>query len=232
MDEIQAVADEYGLFIVEDAAQAFGARYKGRAAGTFGLASAISFYPAKTLGCLGDGGLVLTNDDDMFRKLRLHRDHGRDESGEAVLWGSNTRLDNLQAAFLNVKLKHYPEELRRRREIAGRYQEYLGNLSELKLPPAPDSDPDYFDIFQNYEIEAEDRDSLRLYLAEHGVQSLIQWGGKGVHQFCELGFTQSLPRTEAIIDLMLMLPMNTSLTDADVYYVCESVAGFYRRKSA
>ena len=228
MDEIQAIADEYGLFIVEDAAQAFGARYRGRAAGTFGLASAISFYPAKTLGCLGDGGLVLTNDDEMFRKLKLYRDHGRVASGDVVVWAGNTRLDNLQAAFLNVKLRHYAKEIGRRREIAGKYQQSLQQLSELTLPPGPDSDPDYFDIFQNYEIEAEGRDDLKLYLAERGVQTLVQWGGKGVHQFRELGFTQSLPRTEALLDRMLMLPMNTSLTDADIDYVCENIASFYQ----
>ncbi len=101
MDALQAIADKHGLVIIEDAAQGLGACFKGKAAGTFGAASAISFYPAKTLGCLGDGGAVLTSDSQMFERLSLLRDHGRDEQGEVVMFGLNSRLDNLQAAILD-----------------------------------------------------------------------------------------------------------------------------------
>ena len=104
MDALQAIADRHGLLIVEDAAQALGSKFKGRQAGTFGIASAISFYPAKNLGCLGDGGAVLTNDDAIYRKMFLLRDHGRDETGEVVMWGLNTRLDNLQAAIPRLQV--------------------------------------------------------------------------------------------------------------------------------
>lgn len=227
MDALQAIADKHGLLIIEDAAQALGSKFKGKQAGTFGIASAISFYPAKTLGCLGDGGAVLTNDDDVYRKLFLLRDHGRDETGDVVMWGLNTRLDNLQAAILDYKLARYDQEIARRREIASLYQRLLGDVGELVLPPAPDSDPDHFDIFQNYEIEAERRDDLRAYLKEHGVGTLIQWGGKAVHQFEKLGFKVSLPYTERMFTRCLMLPMNRSLSDDDVEYVCETIRQFY-----
>ncbi|HUG69158.1 MAG TPA: DegT/DnrJ/EryC1/StrS family aminotransferase [Pirellulaceae bacterium] len=232
MDALQAIADKHGLSIVEDAAQAMGSKFKGRCAGTFGVAACISFYPAKTLGCLGDGGCVITNDDEVHDKLKQLRDHGRDESGEVRMWGLNSRLDNLQAAILNYKLTHYDAAIERRREIARCYDEHLRDLQQLVLPPAPDSDSRHYDIFQNYELEAENRNQLQSCLKENGVGTLIQWGGKAVHQFRGLGFTQQLPRTEHLFDRLLMLPMNTSLTNADVSYVCDCVHRFYANKSA
>ena len=227
MDALQAIADRHGLLIVEDAAQALGSRFKDKQAGTFGIASAISFYPAKNLGCLGDGGAVLTNDDAVYRTMFLLRDHGRDETGEVVMWGLNTRLDNLQAAILDFKLARYDEEISHRRKIAALYQAQLGDIQELVLPPAPDSDPDHFDVFQNYEIEAERRDDLKAYLKERGVGTLVQWGGKAVHQFEKLSFKVSLPYTERMFSRCLMLPMNRSITDEDVAYVCAAARQFY-----
>ena len=228
MDALQAIADEHDLLIIEDAAQALGSKYKGKMAGTFGLASAISFYPAKNLGCFGDGGAVLTDDEEMYDAMKLLRDHGRDEeTGDVVMWGLNTRLDNLQAAILDYKLAHYADEIGHRRKIAALYQEKLGDLKELVLPPAPDSHPDHYDIFQNCEIEAEHRDELRAYLKEHGVGTLIQWGGKAVHQFEKLGFNVRLPYTERMFTRCLMLPMNRSLSDEDVAYVCATIRRFY-----
>lgn len=227
MDAIQAIADKHGLMLFEDAAQALGSKFKGKCAGTFGVASCISFYPAKVLGCLGDGGVVLTNDEDVYRKLLLLRDHGRDDNGEIVLWGFNSRLDNLQAAILDFQLKDYNKNIDRRRAIAALYQERLGDIEQLVLPPAPDSDSDHFDVFQNYEIEAERRDDLKAWLAENGVGTLIQWGGKAVHQFRKLGFRQELPFTERLFERMLMLPMNMSVSDEDVEYVCDCIIDFY-----
>lgn len=228
MDAIAGVAERNGLAVYEDAAQALGSRFKGKCAGTFGVASCISFYPAKVLGCLGDGGAVLTNDENVYRKVLALRDHGRDETGEIIMWGLNSRLDNIQAALLDYQLKNYPKVIDRRRAIAALYQERLGDLEQLVLPPAPDSDPDHFDVYQNYEIEAERRDELKAYLAERGVGTLIQWGGKAVHQFRRLGFTQTLPFTERLFERMLMLPMNMSLSDDDVHYVSDCIIQFYR----
>jgi dTDP-4-amino-4,6-dideoxygalactose transaminase len=227
MDALQTIADKYDLLMIEDAAQGLGSRFKGKAAGTFGVSSAISFYPAKTLGCLGDGGAVLTNDPKMYERMSLLRDHGRNEQGEVVMFGLNSRLDNLQAAILDCKLTEYDQEISRSREIAALYQEHLGNLPALVLPPAPDSDPDHYDIFQNYEIEAEQRDELRIFLKERGIGTLIQWGGKAVHQFEKLGFQVSLPAIERMFTRCLMLPINQSLADEDVVYVCDAVREFY-----
>ncbi len=227
MAALMALAEARGLIVIEDAAQALGSKFRGQCAGTFGLAGMISLYPAKLLGCLGDGGLVMTNDDAMAEKLRLLRDHGRNEEGEVVAWGVNSRLDTVQAAVLLAKFKHYPGEIERRRAIARRYRDRLAGLDDLKLPPEP-GDGDHFDVYQNYEVEADRRDELRAHLSEHGVGTIIQWSGKPVHKLSGLGFEDiSLPRTEAIFERCFLLPMNTSLTDEEVDYICDMIRKFY-----
>lgn len=227
MDAIGKAAGEVGLTIVEDAAQGLGSRFRGRLAGTFGVAAAFSFYPAKILGCLGDGGAVVTNDDAVAHQVRLLRDHGRDGQGEVQCWGFNSRLDNLQAAILDYQFRDYQSVIGRRRAIAATYQERLGDLAELTLPPAPGSDPDHHDTFQNYELEAEQRDALREFLRAAGVGTLIQWGGKAVHQFRALGFRQPLPNTDRLFQRALMLPLNVTLSDEDLHYICDRVREFY-----
>ena len=230
MDALEAIAKEHGLLIIEDAAQALGSTFKGKMAGTFGVAGAFSFYPAKNLGAFGDAGAIITSDDDLYRTMLLMRDHGRDRNGEVVMWGRNSRLDNLHAAILDYKLARYEQEVNRRREIAGIYQERLEGLPELKLPPGPEADSDHFDVFQNYEVEAERRDELRAYLGENGIGTAIQWGGKAVHQFAALGFDVELPYTEELFRRCLLLPMNSSLADEDAAYVANKIREFYGRE--
>jgi dTDP-4-amino-4,6-dideoxygalactose transaminase len=227
MDAIQAVADAHGLQVFEDAAQALGSRFNGQSAGTFGSFGTLSFYPAKLLGCFGDGGAIVTNDDAMAEKIGLLRDHGRNHEGRVVGWGFNSRLDNLHAAVLDFKLKIFPDDVARRRAVATMYQDGLGDLAELALPPAPDADPRHFDVYQNYELEADRRDELKAHLGDQGVGSIIQWAGTPVHQFKELGFTDHLPVTDRFFERFLMLPMNTALTDDDVSYVIGCVRDFY-----
>jgi len=229
MDALQDIAERHGLIIIEDAAQALGAKFSGKCAGTFGLAGSISLYPAKLLGCFGDGGLLFTNDDDMYEKLYEMRDHGRNRDGLVVRWGINSRLDNLQAAVLLVKMKHYAKEIERRRQIARNYQERLGQLATMTLPPGPDEDGPHFDVYQNYEVEADRRDELRTHLKEHGVGTIIQWNGTPVHQFQGLNLSEfHLPKTDRFFERCFLLPMNTSLTDDDVHYVCDCIIDFYR----
>lgn len=228
MDKLQAIADKYGVMIVEDAAQGLGSTFQGQMAGTHGKFGTISFYPAKLLGCFGDGGAIVTNDDAVAEQLYLLRDHGRNAEGQIVAWGFNSRLDNLQAAVLDFKLKSFPQDVARRRAIAGRYQERLGNLPQLVLAPAPEADSRHFDVYQNYEIEAERRDELRQYLAENGIKTIIQWAGMPVHQCSELGFEGvKLPMTDRFFTRCMMLPMNTTLSDEDVNYICDTIHSFY-----
>jgi dTDP-4-amino-4,6-dideoxygalactose transaminase len=231
MEALTQLAGRRGLVIVEDAAQALGSRFRGQAAGTFGAAGAISFYPAKVLGCLGDGGALLTNDTKVYESLLQLRDHGRSTEGEIVSWGFNSRLDNLQAAFLEWRLGRLSSAIGRRRELARLYRERLNGLEQLALPPGPDNDPDHFDVFQNYEIEAARRDALRTFLKTRSIGTLIPWGGKAVHQWDGLGFRVRLPYTESLFERLLLLPLNPSLTDDAVHIVCDAVVEFYRSES-
>lgn len=230
MDAIMEIAKEHNLIVLEDAAQGLGATFKGKGVGSFDKGGTISFYPAKNLGSFGDAGGFVTNDKDMYEKVMLLRDHGRNDDGVFVMWGFNSRLDNLQAAFLNYKLGYYQDEIVRRRQIAQMYQDNLSGIPELLLPPAPNSDEKYFDVYQNYELEAERRDELKVYLKENGIGTLIQWNGQPVHSITSLGFSGSgLPHTEEMFRKCLMIPMNTALSDEDVLYVCTQIRKFYNK---
>lgn len=228
MDALMAIADEHGLKIVEDSCQALGASYRGTKAGLFGVAGSYSFYPAKTLGCFGDGGAVVTNDDKVAEKIRQLRDHGRDlATGKVTMFGRNGRLDNIQASILDIKLSHYDEAIARRRSIAQLYQDALGGCKELILPPSPGSDEKRFDIFQNYEIQADNRDLLRAHLSNVGIGTILQWGGWMVHQFDDLALTSDAPYAEEMSKRFMLLPMHHMLSDEDVTYVCEQITDFY-----
>jgi dTDP-4-amino-4,6-dideoxygalactose transaminase len=229
MDALVRSADRHGLVIVEDAAQALGSRYRGQCAGTFGAASAISFFPAKLLGCLGDGGAVIANDDTVARKVHALHDHGRDATGEVLGWGLNSRLDNLQAAILDFRLKKYGSAIETRRSLARAYRERLGDVSEIVLPPGPDGDPDHFDVYQNYEIEADRRDQLRDQLSLAGIGALLPWGGKAVHQWERLGVNAFLPETDHLFRRVMLLPMHPWLAIEEVDAICQEIRGFYGR---
>ena len=175
----------------------------------------------------------MTNDQAIADKIRLMRDHGRGRNNEIELWGFNCRMDNLQAAILDLKLKKVPEWINRRRKTASIYHKGLSGIEELLLPSLPVEDGPFFDVFQNYEIEAERRDELRSHLSDKGIETMITWGGKGVHQFKALAFTKvKLPRTEELFKKVLMLPMHPDLTDEQVGYVVNDVRDFYGRSKS
>ena len=227
MPRLMAIARRRGVIVLEDSAQALGGAYKGQRGGSFGLAGCFSFYPAKLLGAYGDGGAVTTNDEELAGKIRSLRDHGRLPGGEISGWSFNCRLDNLQAALLDLKLPRLADWIARRRALAALYHQQLSGLSQLRLPPPPAEGP-YFDIFQNYEVEAADRDHLVERLKARGVEILIPWGGRGVHQFKTLGLTHHhLPRTDELFRGVLMLPLHVELDDKDVIYTANVIREFY-----
>jgi dTDP-4-amino-4,6-dideoxygalactose transaminase len=228
MDRLMQIAAEEGLVVIEDACQALGAKYKNTFAGTFGTAAAFSFYPSKTLGCFGDGGAVVTNDDAVAEKIRLIRDHGRGEDGNIYRYGFNARLDNLQAAVLDFKLDHYEQEISKRRELALHYHNNLMDVANIELPPPPTNGGNNFDIFQNYEIETERRDELRSYLKENGIGTILQWGGYTIHQIEAFKFPATLPYTDRMTRRFMLLPMNTSLNKDDIDYISEKVIEFHK----
>jgi dTDP-4-amino-4,6-dideoxygalactose transaminase len=231
MDEISAIAKKHKLAIVEDSAQGLGSKFDGKSAGSFSDAAAFSFYPAKILGSMGDGGAITTSDSVLYEKMYQMHDHGRDTLGQIKSWGRNSRLDNLQAAILNFKFKTYEETIKRRREIATRYNDSLGEIPALSLPEPPTENSKNFDTFQNYEITAEGRDDLVSYLKLNGVGTLIQWGGKGIHQWEHVNFVGSLPNTENFFQKCVMLPINMFVSNADIDYVCEKILEFYQQRN-
>lgn len=228
MDKLVDIAQKHNLVIIEDAAQSLGATYKGKGAGTFGLAGCFSFYPAKLLGTFGDAGAIVTHDEDFAEKVMMLRNHGRAKEISKNSWGLNCRMDNLHAAILDFKLTLLPQWIERRRAIARIYDRKLSGLDKLKLPPPPQDDGLSHDVFQNYEIEAEQRNELAKHLNENGIEVMLPWGGKGVHQFEALGLGHfKLPRTEEFFRRSLMLPLYPELPDEQVEYVSNAIRTFY-----
>ena len=230
MGRLMDIAHRHGLIVIEDAAQALGANFNGTNGGSFGLAGCFSFYPAKLLGTYGDAGIVVTSSKEMAEKLYLLRNHGRTADGDVAFWSFNSRMDNLHAAILDLKLNYLPEWNHRRREIGHLYHSLLSDLPQLRLPPPPIEEGPYHDVFQNFEIEAESRDRLVQHLNREGVEVLISWGGRAVHQFRALGlshYRNQLSRTEALFEQVLMLPMHCELTDDQVAYVARVIRDFY-----
>jgi len=238
MEKLMKVARKYNLIVIEDAAQALGAEFKGKKAGSFGLAGCFSFYPAKILGSFGDGGAVVTNDVKIAEKISLFRNHGQKTSApeqarygagrtEIFCYGWTSRLHNLQAAILNVKFKYLPKWITRRRAIADIYNKGLSNISKIKLPPSLNSDKRYFDIYQNYVIKAQKRDALFEFLEKRGVETIIKDPVPN-HWHKELGLSCfHLPFSEQLAKEIISLPMYPELTDEQVKFVINCVRKFY-----
>lgn len=226
MRRISTVAERHGLLVIEDAAQALGARFGGKRAGSFGKAGCFSFYPFKMLGGFGDGGAVTTDDPDIARKVTLLRFNGEDRAtGEYHAHGYTALLDNVQAAVLDVKLGRLPEWIDHRRAIALRYRDGLARVKEVRLPPFPGGD--YEDSFQNFVIRAPRRDELRSFLRGQGVETLVSWPKPmWRHDGLKLG-EWSLPETEALCREVLSLPMSAETTLDHVDFTTRCLREFF-----
>ncbi len=219
------IARARDLLVVEDAAQALGATFDGRPAGSFGGVSCFSFYPAKILGAAGDAGAACTDDPEIARTLRLLRDHGRATKDSHVLYGFTSRLDNLQAAVLNAKMPCVPAWIERRRHLAAIYDRVLGDVPQVRIAPHPDRR--HRDVYQNYVIRAERRDDLAAYLGENGVEVLVS-NPIPVHRHPALGLSHySLPVTERLAAEVLSLPLVPELEEDQVEYAGRTVRSFY-----
>ncbi len=228
MGRVMALAEKHNLIVIEDAAQALGATYKGKMAGSFGFAGCFSFYPFKALGAFGDAGALVTNDEKVATMATRLRYNGEDrETGEYHYHGFTCLLDNLQAAVLDVKLRHFPRWLARRQQVAARYRAGLADIPELRLPHFEGDE--YHDTFQNYVVRAARRDELATYLDEHGVEVLVQWRKPmWEHDGLNLG-KHHLSGVEAICREVVSLPMNAEISDESVDYVIQTVRRFYGR---
>jgi len=225
MDPINETARRYGLKVLEDAAQAHGARYKGRPCGSLGDAAAWSFYPGKNLGAFGDGGAVTTNDDALAEKVRKLRNYGSHVKYHNLYKGFNSRLDELQAAFLRVKLRKLEEWNEKRRRIAASYLEGLSGLLDLVLPFVPDwAEP----VWHLFVVRSPRRDLLQRYLSERGIETLIHYPIPPHRQpaYREMS-RHCFPVAERVHDEVLSLPMGPAMLPADAWLVSRAVRSFH-----
>jgi len=232
MTRIMELAGEYHIKVIEDACQAIDATlyYDGLMikAGTLGNAGCFSFFPSKNLGCFGDGGMVVTNDDELAEKIRILRVHGSCPKYYHRVVGFNSRLDSIQAAVLNVKLKYLSEWTQKRQAVALAYNRQFikHSLNDIVLPEIIDGH-----VIHQYTIQANNRDELSVYLNERGIGTAIYYPLPLHLQECfyNLGYIKGdLPIVESICDRVLSLPIDPELRDEEIEYVVETISDFYR----
>lgn len=223
MEKIWKIAKKYNLKIIEDSAQAHGAIYQENRTGNLGDASGFSFYPGKNLGCIGDGGAVTTNDEELFNKIKAIANYGSDRKYHHIYKGVNSRLDEIQAAVLDIKLKHLDSDNNKRREISKYYRENIKN-SKIILPDTYDEKSHVWHIFA---VRTQNRDEFQKYLTEKGIQTIIHYPTpphkQGAYkEWNNLSFTI----TEEIHNTILSLPISPVMTDSEIEKVVEVVNEF------
>lgn len=228
MDEIKAMARPQGIQVVEDAAQAHGAVYKGQKVGSLADLACFSFYPTKSLGAFGDGGIVVTNNESCYKKILMLRDYGREGRYEHKIKGYNSRLDTVQAVVLAAKLKFLDEWNRKRNTVAAWYGNHLKDVPGVVLPRTL---PDRTHIFQTFAVRIKNRDAVLEDLQKKGVGVLIHYPIP-VHlqeAYADAGYQKGdLPAAERVADEILSLPMFPHMSEEQVEYVCQSLKDVMR----
>lgn len=228
LDAILAIAKKHNLHVIEDCAQAVGARYKNKSVGSFGITGSFSLHPLKNLGACGDGGVITTNDDKLFSYLSKARTHGHSSRDEVDFWSFNSRLDNLQAAILNVKFNSLEKWNNRRREIAERY---WNGLQQLPMYVPKDKEYEH-SVYHTFIIQTDKRDALMTYLREQGVDTKIHYPVP-IHlqkAAAYLGYKKGdFPVTEKQCETILSLPVFPQLDNEQVDYVIEKINSFYKK---
>lgn len=228
MDRIMEIAKDHGIAVVEDAAQAMGAEYRGKKVGTIGDLGCFSFYPTKNLGAYGDGGLVVTNDDELAEKVRHLRQHGAKVKYEHYTLGYNSRLDEIQAAVLRAKLAFLNSWIRRRRDIASFYSKSLEGLKGIEVPAVPN---DLSHVFNIYTIRVKEgmRDRLRSFLRRNGIETEVYYP-LPAHLQPALSYLKyeegSFPEAERACREALSLPIHPEMKDEEKEYVTMKIKEF------
>lgn len=220
MDKIWDLAKKYNLKVIEDSAQAHGAYYKDKRVGNLSDASAFSFYPGKNLGCMGDGGAVTTNDDELAQKIKAIANYGSDRKYHHIYKGVNSRLDEIQAAVLDVKLKYIDKDNQRRREISKYYRENIKN-EKIILPTAYNEDSHVWHVFV---VRTQERDKFQQYLSDNGIQTIIHYPTPPHKQNAYKEWANlSYPITEEIHRTIISLPISPVMTDTEIQKVVEVI---------
>lgn len=230
MKEIKQIAEKYNLFVIEDAAQAIGAEYQGKKPGELGTAATYSFFPTKNLGAYGDGGMIVTSDEDVAENSRVIRVHGSKPKYYHHILGYNSRLDELQAAILNVKFKKLSEFSENRRERAAFYTARLNNLVSEFVKTPVEKEGNYH-VYHQYTLRVERRDELKEFLKDNGIDSMIYYPMPLHLQpvFEDLGYKEGdFPVTEKATAEALSLPMYPELKEEDQQYVIDKIVEFYK----
>jgi dTDP-4-amino-4,6-dideoxygalactose transaminase len=227
MDAILEISAEHNLPVIEDAAQAHGSKYKTRPCGSMGIMGCFSFYPGKNLGAYGDGGMVTTNDSNLAERIRRIRNYGERVKYHHVEKGLNARLDTIQAAILNVKLRYLPKWNAARADHAKKYLDLLSGVGDLVLQKhAPYSTH----VYHLFVIETNERDSLQKHLNMAGIQTGIHYP-KPIHlqqAYAELGYQKGdFPQSEGLAERILSLPMFPELSDDKIYQVTHEIRRFF-----
>jgi dTDP-4-amino-4,6-dideoxygalactose transaminase len=226
MDAILDIAKRHKLLVIEDSAQTMGAYYKGKHGGGFGAAGGISLHPLKNFNALGDGGLLLTNDDEAAKKIRLYRNHGLADRDTCVIYGVNSRLDSLHAEVLKFRLTRLKSVVDRRRRNVARYRERI-RAPQVFMPPCK---PHEHNAFVMFIVQADNRDKLKAYLNDRGIQTLVYYGTPLHLQkaAARLGYKRGdFPVAERQADRVLALPHHQHLTLDQIDYVADAVNAFY-----
>ncbi len=225
MDPIMDIANRHNLFVVEDACQSHGATYKGKMTGSFGIAAAYSFYPAKNLGAYGDGGMIVTSNEALRDSIALLRNYGQTAKYHHAVQGYNNRLDTLQAAVLRVKLPHLDDWNAARRRHADMYDSLLAGCGVAVPPRMPEVEP----VWHLYAVRTEHREELRAFLQERGIATGIHYPIP-IHMqpaYQELGLKEGdFPISERDAQQMLSLPMFPELTEDQIHYVADAILEF------
>lgn len=225
MRAINAIAKKHNILVIEDSAQAHGAHFFDRKAGNWGDASGFSFYPGKNLGALGDAGAVTTNDEKLAKTIRALSNYGSHKKYENIYQGVNSRLDEMQAAFLRVKLKRLDSETKRRQEIAIAYAQGIkSSLFILPISSASKLEDIKNHAFHLFVVRCKERDKLQAYLMEHGIQTLIHYPIPPHHQKAYQSWSiLSFPMTEKIHQEVLSLPVSPIMVTEDVQHVIDTI---------
>lgn len=226
MDPILNIAQKYQLKVIEDAAQAHGATYKGKIVGSLGDAAAFSFYPGKNLGALGDGGAVTTNDFELASKIRMLGNYGSKEKYHHEFLGTNSRLDELQAGFLRIKLSHLKDWNDERSNIA---KQYLSGITNDKIILPLPSNSEYYNVWHLFVVRTKYRDELERYLEKRGIGTTkhypIPIHKQGAYEKTSLS-KEYLPIAEEISRTVLSIPMYNGMRNEEIQYVIESINNF------